>query len=85
MKIVTYVKGVVVSCGANKAQDGRVFRKISLGIGEEAGTFPCSDEVAKQYDDGIIKKFQEHSFECIYDSTYKSFRVNRLIKKITLE
>lgn len=80
MRINVVFEGVLVAAKENSSADGqRKFHNLSIESNDEAGTFNCSDAVYEGVVSGTFSKYKSYRFECVYNSDYKSFSVQRIL------
>lgn len=69
------VMTVLTKFTTDSADGTKKYPKLSVLIGNEAGTLSCSEEIYNTVETG--KKYE---FETTYNDTYKSFKLSRVLQ-----
>lgn len=80
MRINVQFEGVFISGKETVTADGqRRFHTVSIENNDEAGTFNCTEGVYQAVLSGAVKKYEKYVYDCLYNSDYKSFSVQRIL------
>lgn len=68
---------VLTKFKTTSADGAKEYPKLSILVGNEAGTMSCSEDVYKAVEMG-----KTYLFETIYNDVYKSFRLSRVLQAV---
>lgn len=78
MNIIGVSKINVLTKFKTESADGtKKFPKLSILVGNEAGTISCSEEVFNAVEAG-----KAYEFETAYNDVYKSFKLSRVLQAV---